>query len=70
MRLVEGFGGRQEAAARFGVSTERIRQWLEDGIPASRALDVEEATAKWLDPLKPIPAKEVLEYARRSKAAA
>ena len=66
-RLVEGLGGRQEAAARFDVSSEAIRLWLKSGIPAKHAMAVEEATATWE---QPISAKDVLEYARQAKAAA
>lgn len=43
-KLVEGLGGRAATAARFGISREAIRLWLKNGIPADRALDVEEAT--------------------------
>jgi hypothetical protein len=66
-RLVEGLGGRAEAAARFEVSREAIRLWLKDGIPAKHAMAVEEATAGWE---RPISAKDVLEFARQTKAAA
>lgn len=66
-RLVDGLGGRAEAAARFDVSSEAIRLWLKSGIPAKHAMAVEEATATWEHPIS---AKEVLEFARQTKAAA
>lgn len=66
-RLVEGLGGRASTASAFGVTAEAVRLWLKNGIPADRALDVEEATRG-----KPfaITATEVLHYARRQREAA
>ena len=43
-RLVSGLGGRALVAERFSISIESVRLWLENGIPADRALEVEEIT--------------------------
>lgn len=67
VRLVEGLGGRSAAAKRFEVSSEAVRLWLLHGIPADRALEVEEAT-KGTD--FAIDATEVLQYARSQREAA
>lgn len=66
-RLVGGLGGRAAVAERFGVSSEAVRLWLKNGIPADRALDVEEATS---GTQFAITATEVLEYGRAKKTAA
>jgi hypothetical protein len=66
-RLVKGFGGRGAVASRFAITTEAVRLWLKNGIPADRALDVEEATA---GSAFAISATEVLQYARRQREAA
>lgn len=66
-RLVEGFGGRSAVAERFSVSNEAVRLWLKHGIPADRALDVEEATR---DTPFAISATDVLQFARHQKEAA
>ncbi len=63
-KLVNGIGGRSAAAAEFNVSTEAIRLWLKNGIPADRALDVEERTR---GTEFSISAVEVLEYQRHSR---
>lgn len=67
VRLVEGLGGRSATAFRFKVSNEAVRLWLERGIPTDRALEVEEVT-KATD--FAITATEVLQWARKQKAAA
>lgn len=67
VRLVEGLGGRAAAAARFEVSSEAIRLWLKNGIPADRALDVEEVTR---GTQFTIAATDVLQYARAQREAA
>ena len=43
-RLVSGLGGRALVADLFGISIESVRLWLENGIPADRALEIEEIT--------------------------
>ena len=43
-KLVEHFGGRSQAAHALNRSTEAIRLWLENGIPLSQAIDVEQKT--------------------------
>lgn len=63
-RLVDGLGGRANTASLFGISVEAVRLWLKNGIPADRALDVEEATRG--TPFS-ITATEVLQYARRQR---
>lgn len=66
-RLVKALGGRPAVAEEFDVSTESVRLWERGGIPTDRALDVEEKTKRTKDPIS---AREVLEYARKQKAAA
>lgn len=66
IRLVDGFGGRSAVAARFGVSSEAVRLWLKNGIPADRALDVEEATR---DTEFAIGATEILQFVRQQRDA-
>lgn len=66
-RLIEGFGGRGPVADRFGISREAVRLWLLNGIPADKALDVEEATKRTKFPISAI---EVLRYARQLRKAA
>ena len=67
VRLVERFGGRAEVAEHFEISVEAVRLWLKNGIPADRALDVEEATRGTRYAIK---ASEVLQYARAQREAA
>lgn len=66
-RLVRGLGGRLAVAVRFNVSVEAVRLWLLRWIPEDRALEVEEAT-RGRD--FAITATEVLQYARKRRAAA
>lgn len=66
-RLVKGLGGRTAVAARFGVTNEAVRLWLRDGLPAQRALDIEEAT-KGTE--FAISATEILQYDRTQRTAA
>lgn len=67
VRLVDGLGGRAATAERFRVSSEAVRLWLKNGIPADRALDVEEET-RGTD--FAISANEVLQYQRQQRQAA
>lgn len=67
VRLVDGLGGRAATAARFRVSIEAIRLWLKNGIPADRALEVEEVSRKTRFLVR---ANEVLHYARAQREAA
>lgn len=67
VRLVDGLGGRAATAARFGVSIEAIRLWLKNGIPADRALEVEEEGRK---ARIQVTANDVLHYARSQREAA
>jgi transposase len=67
-KLLKAFGdSRSSVAARFNVSTEAVRLWLKNGIPADRALDAEEAT-RGTD--FAITALEVLEHSRAQRVAA
>jgi DNA-binding transcriptional regulator YdaS (Cro superfamily) len=45
-RAVDKFGGRSALAARLGVSTEAVRQWLAgvSKVSADRAVQIETAT--------------------------
>lgn len=67
VKLVEGLGGRAAAAARFDVSSEAIRLWLKNGIPADRALEVEEESR---GTEFAVTATEVLQYAKAQREAA
>lgn len=67
VKLVEGLGGRAAAAARFDVSSEAIRLWIKHGIPADRALEVEEVT-RGTD--FEVAATDVLQYTKAQRAAA
>lgn len=67
IRLVEGLGGRAATAAKFEVSIEAVRLWLKNGVPADRALEVEEATSKTRFA---VTASDVLHYARAQREAA
>lgn len=67
VRLVDGMGGRAAVAERFKVSSEAVRLWLKSGIPADRALDVEEETR---GTEYAITATEVLQYLRAVRQAA
>ena len=40
-RLVDHYGGKQEAAKALEVNPETIRLWLRDGIPLAKAIEVE-----------------------------
>jgi hypothetical protein len=67
-RLVTGLGGRTAVRIKFGLkSNETVRLWLKHGIPAERALEVEEVT-RGTD--YAITATQVLEYAKQQRAAA
>lgn len=67
-RLVSGLGGRTAVRERFGLkSNEAVRLWLKNGIPADRALEVEEVTR---GTEFAISATEVLEYAKQQRATA
>ena len=44
-RLVDHYGGRQEAAEALGVTRETIRLWLLRGIPLEKALEIESKTS-------------------------
>ena len=67
-KLVQGLGSRSAVRARFGLkSNEAVRLWLKNGIPAERALEVEEVTR---GTGFAITATEVLEYAKQQRAAA
>lgn len=57
-KLLAYFGGRQGAAQGLAVTTESLRLWRRNGIPLSRALDIEKATAG------AIKAEEVIEAKR------
>lgn len=39
-KVIEAAGGRPEVGRHFGVSREAVRQWVRDGIPARRVLEV------------------------------
>lgn len=66
--LLKAFNGNRLALAeRFDVSVDAVRAWLKSGIPADKALDVEEAT---MGTCFEISATEVLQFARAQKAAA
>jgi hypothetical protein len=62
-RLRHKFGSNADIAAHFSVTREAIRLWMKYGIPADRALEVEEATQG------DIKAREVLHFARQRRAA-
>ena len=67
VKLVKRFGGSNaEVAKHFEISREAVRLWLKNGIPADRALDVEEATR---GTEFAITATEVLQYARQQHEA-
>jgi hypothetical protein len=68
-RLLKLFGSRQAVADEFDVSTESVRLWLKHGIPADRALEVQDATKSLKDP---IAATDVLKFlqARNNRAVA
>lgn len=66
-QLVRGLGGRAAVADRFNVSIEAVRLWLKKGIPADRALEVEEVT---LGQSYAITATAILQYARQQRVAA
>lgn len=66
-KLVEGLGGRSATAAAFEISSEAVRLWLKTGIPADRALEVEEKTQG--TPFS-ISATDVLEFQREQRKAA
>jgi DNA-directed RNA polymerase sigma subunit (sigma70/sigma32) len=42
LKLVKKFGSNGKVGRKFGVTREAVRQWLEKGIPADRALEAEE----------------------------
>lgn len=63
-KLIDHFDGRAGAARRMGRSTETIRLWLENGIPLSQAIEVEEKSGGF------VTAEEVLEDARKSRGVA
>ncbi len=67
-KLVEGYGGRSAVAAAFEVSSEAVRLWLKQGIPADRALEAEEKTRG--KGRYAVSAIEVLRYAKEQRAAA
>lgn len=67
IKLVDGLGGRAATAAKFDVSTEAVRLWLKTGIPADRALEVEEATRGTKFAVR---ATDVLQFNREHREAA
>lgn len=67
LKLVEGLGGRAATAAKFRVSSEAIRLWLKRGIPADRALEVEDATRGTAFEIR---SGEVLAFNRAQRVAA
>lgn len=62
-KLRQRFGSNADIAAHFSLTREAIRLWMKHGIPADRALEVEEATQG------EIKAREVLNFARQRRAA-
>ena len=62
-RLIAHFGDRHALAKAFDMTTEGIRLWGKDGIPLSRALDIEEATGG------AIKAEEIISEARTAREA-
>jgi len=63
-KLIDRFGSNAEVARKFDITREAVRQWLENGIPTDRALEVEELTDG------EISATEILKAARKKKQAA
>jgi hypothetical protein len=65
-KLIQLHGDRQAVADAFDVSREAIRLWLHKGIPADRALEVEDKTKNTAHPITHI---EVLQFLRKRRAA-
>jgi DNA-binding transcriptional regulator YdaS (Cro superfamily) len=63
-KLIERFGSNAEVARQFDITREAVRQWIENGIPTDRALEVEELTDG------DISATEILKAARKKKQTA
>ena len=62
-RLRQRFGSNADIAKLFSVTRESVRLWMKNGIPADRALEVEEVTHG------DIPANDILKFARDRRAA-
>lgn len=66
-RLVAYFGSNTAVADHFGISREAVRLWVKNFIPPDRALEVEETTRGTVYAIK---ATEILQYAKKQRAAA
>ena len=62
-KLRQKLGRDVDIAAKFGVTREAIRLWFRDGIPVTRALQIEQATDGY------VTASEILKFAAKKKAA-
>lgn len=62
LKVIDYMGGRSSVASAFGISREAVRLWVKNGIPADRALAIEEATRGR------VKARDVLVFARKRPA--
>jgi hypothetical protein len=66
LKLIKLYGSNAAVGRQFSVSGEAVRMWLKNGIPAERALDVEDATR---ESAYPISAMEVLLFSKQQRDA-
>lgn len=45
-KVIDYFGGKSRLAAALGVTRSSVSQWIRHGLPAQRAIQIEEMTAR------------------------